>query len=402
MFGPFKKASVILNKLQTHGHEAYFVGGAVRDFLLQRQIGDVDIATSATPTDILSLFEHTVDVGIEHGTIIVLIDSIPFEVTTFRAEDQYEDYRRPSKVAFIKSLKDDLQRRDFTMNAMAMTLSGEIIDPFNGKHAISEGLIETVGNPSERFNEDALRIMRGVRFVSQLNFKLAPQTKEAMKTHGYLLSKISVERITTEFEKIITSQFPNKGLSLLLDSNLYQYLPTLKDYSNQLTEVIRVDWSRLNSNVEGWTLLTYILEVKNPQTFLKAWKLSNKTINAVLKNLTSIEDILSKGWTNLTLYRIGLVNLPQIHRLLAVIQNKVTTSIDFLTDRYQGLVIKSRDELVINGVDVINWSEKKAGPWVSEALSAVELAVLDGQLENDREKIKEWLLHCNRKSEKNY
>lgn len=161
---PFTHAIPILHTLHEHGHQAYFVGGAVRDVLLGREIGDIDIATDATPDKVESLFEKTVDVGKEHGTVIVLHDGVSYEVTTFRTESEYEDFRRPKEVAFITSLKEDLLRRDLTINAMAMDINGEIIDHVGGKQDIKRKRIQTVGDPACRFQEDALRMMRAVRF----------------------------------------------------------------------------------------------------------------------------------------------------------------------------------------------------------------------------------------------
>lgn len=178
---PFTHAIPILHTLHEHGYQAYFVGGAVRDVLLGREIGDIDIATDATPDVVESLFDKTVDVGKEHGTVIVLLDGVSYEVTTFRTESEYEDFRRPKEVAFISSLKEDLLRRDLTINAVAMDIHGDIIDHVGGKRDMKRRRIQTVGDPACRFQEDALRMMRAVRFLSQLGFELSKETEEAMK-----------------------------------------------------------------------------------------------------------------------------------------------------------------------------------------------------------------------------
>jgi tRNA nucleotidyltransferase (CCA-adding enzyme) len=174
---PFAKALYIIKQLKAHGHEAYFVGGAVRDFLLRRPIGDVDIATSALPEEVMRIFPKTIGVGVEHGTVMVLHEGTPYEVTTFRTEGKYEDYRRPESVTFVRSLHEDLKRRDFTMNAIAMNEHGQMIDPFAGQEAIKRKMIQTVGDAKARFSEDALRMMRALRFVSQLGFYLSEETK---------------------------------------------------------------------------------------------------------------------------------------------------------------------------------------------------------------------------------
>ena len=177
---PFLTAVPVLERLEAAGFEAYFVGGSVRDFLLNKEINDVDIATSATPDEVKQIFSKTVDIGIEHGTVLVLYQNQGYEITTFRSEAEYENFRRPKEVAFIRSLSEDLQRRDFTMNAIAMDKGGDLIDPFQGKLAILNQVIQTVGNAENRFQEDALRMMRAVRFVSQLSFKIEEATLTAL------------------------------------------------------------------------------------------------------------------------------------------------------------------------------------------------------------------------------
>src|SRR3954463_2172771 len=199
----FLKAIPLLEKVEKAGFEAYFVGGCVRDFILGKKIADVDIATSATPLEIKEIFLKTIDVGIEHGTVIVLWEKDTYELTTFRSDGEYTDFRRPSDVKFIRSLEEDLKRRDFTMNSMAMDKKGQIIDPFNGQEAIKNKMIETVGSAIIRFHEDALRMMRAVRFVSQLSFSIELNTSMALKEHASLLEKVSIERKTVEFEKLL-------------------------------------------------------------------------------------------------------------------------------------------------------------------------------------------------------
>ena len=177
----FKQASSIIEILKQHGHEAYFVGGSVRDFIIDRPIGDIDIATSALPEEVMHIFPRHVPVGLEHGTVIVVQEGVPYEVTTFRTESEYEDFRRPSSVQFVRSLEEDLKRRDFTMNAIAMTEEGEMVDLFAGQEAIRLKEITTVGDAADRFQEDALRMMRGIRFVSTLGFFLEIKTKQAIE-----------------------------------------------------------------------------------------------------------------------------------------------------------------------------------------------------------------------------
>lgn len=196
----------ILQELNRNEHEAYIVGGCVRDSLLNREIHDWDICTSATPDEIIKTFpyEKIIPTGLKHGTVTIVINDEPYEVTTFRQDGNYSDGRRPDSVTFTKSLVDDLQRRDFTMNAIAYGSHG-FIDPFNGIDDIKNRIIRCVGNPYERFNEDGLRIMRAIRFSAQLGFEIENLTKTAMNELVDNLDNVSNERINSELYKIMSS-----------------------------------------------------------------------------------------------------------------------------------------------------------------------------------------------------
>lgn len=205
----------ILSVLEYKGFKAYIVGGCVRDILMKKAPHDYDIATSASPEQIKSLFNKTADTGIKHGTVTVIENGIPFEVTTFRTESGYSDLRRPDKVYFVKDIKEDLSRRDFTMNAIACSLNGEIADPFGGQNDIKNKIIKTVGNPNKRFSEDALRILRLFRFSSALNFLPEKNTLNAALELSDELKKISTERIVSELKKTVCSDFPENSEPLL-------------------------------------------------------------------------------------------------------------------------------------------------------------------------------------------
>ncbi|MCF0228386.1 MAG: CCA tRNA nucleotidyltransferase [Parasporobacterium sp.] len=197
----------ILNTLKSNGHEAYIVGGCVRDALLGREPEDWDITTSALPSEVKSLFHSTVDTGIQHGTVMVIRGGEGYEVTTYRVDGEYRDGRHPESVTFTRSLAEDLKRRDFTINAFAWDEDG-LKDMFDGISDLEQGIIRCVGNPDERFNEDALRIMRAVRFSAQLGFKIEPETRGMISKHEKRLSDVSMERIRVEFEKTLLSGHP--------------------------------------------------------------------------------------------------------------------------------------------------------------------------------------------------
>lgn len=204
-----KQVSFIIERLQKYGYEAYAVGGCIRDALLGRVPNDWDITTSARPDQVKALFKRTIDTGIEHGTVTVLEDHIGFEVTTYRIDGEYEDGRHPKQVEFTPDLKEDLRRRDFTINAMAYSPQSGIVDIFGGREDLQAGKIRCVGSAKERFHEDALRIMRAVRFAAQLGFSIENDTYEAIKELAPNLKKISAERIQVELSKLLLS--PNPG-----------------------------------------------------------------------------------------------------------------------------------------------------------------------------------------------
>ncbi|MBE6775794.1 MAG: CCA tRNA nucleotidyltransferase [Ruminococcaceae bacterium] len=200
-----KQAESIIGSLYDSGYEAYAVGGCTRDMIMGRESQDTDITTSATPEEIKKVFRslHTIDTGIRHGTVTVLMDGIPFEITTYRTEKGYSDGRHPDKVTFTRSLTEDLKRRDFTVNSIAYSPRDGFVDPFGGREDIERGLLRCVGNPKERFTEDSLRILRGLRFCSVLGFSIEKNTAEAMRECKELLSIVSKERIFSELTKLI-------------------------------------------------------------------------------------------------------------------------------------------------------------------------------------------------------
>jgi len=205
-----KKVLFIINNLQLAGYDAFAVGGCVRDSILARKPQDWDITTSAKPEAIKEIFRRTVDTGIEHGTVTVMIGKDSYEVTTYRIDGAYEDSRHPKEVRFTNCLEEDLRRRDFTINAMAYNDDVRLVDVFGGMQDLNHHLIRCVGDPRERFSEDALRILRAVRFSAQLDFPIEPDTAKAVKELAPNLKNISAERIQTELVKLLTSPHPER------------------------------------------------------------------------------------------------------------------------------------------------------------------------------------------------
>lgn len=220
-----QKVQRIIEALEYGGYEAYAVGGCIRDSLLGRKPEDWDITTSAKPEEVKRIFNRTVDTGIQHGTVTVLLENEGFEVTTYRIDGKYEDGRHPKEVKFTPNLKEDLKRRDFTVNAMAYSEKEGLVDLFDGTGDLMRGLIRCVGDAKERFTEDALRMMRAVRFGAQLGFSIEKNTKEAIRELAPSLSKISGERIQTELVKLLVSDNPQEVRTLYETGLTAVFLP---------------------------------------------------------------------------------------------------------------------------------------------------------------------------------
>ncbi|MEZ2718108.1 CCA tRNA nucleotidyltransferase [Niallia circulans] len=398
MINPFEEALPIINKIEKAGYEAYFVGGAVRDHLLNKQIHDIDIATSATPEEIKSIFPHTIDVGIAHGTVMVIWDQHTYEITTFRTESAYRDYRRPEQVHFVRELKEDLKRRDFTINAMAMDKNGRVIDYFNGKESLEKKEIKTVGNPNERFQEDALRIMRGIRFVSTLGFHLEKDTLNGIRNNQQLLSKIAVERITAEFEKLLHGPWCLEALKIMVETKIYQFLPMLSSEEKGISKFAKLPLTKLGL-LEKWAVLILCLGMKEKQQielFLRAWKLSVKQIKTIQKIIYwMLQREQMTNWSNQALYFATLSVAVSAEKMYQLLKNcEVNIDIVHLEEKYEKLPIKSMEELKIGGNDLLSWTEKRPGPWIKDVLSLVERNVVEEKLSNDKQLIKEWLKRC--------
>lgn len=221
------KVEFIIKKLEEYGFEAYAVGGCVRDSILGREPNDWDITTSALPQQVKELFHRTIDTGLQHGTVTVMLEKEGFEVTTYRVDGEYEDGRHPKEVTFTASLEEDLKRRDFTINAMAYHPSRGIVDLFGGVQDLENHIIRCVGDPIERFTEDALRILRAVRFSAQLGFEIEEETTKALRILAKNLKFVSAERIQVEMIKLLVSPHPD-------------YLR--KAYDAGITEVFFPEW----------------------------------------------------------------------------------------------------------------------------------------------------------------
>lgn len=240
----------LLRVLAEAGYEAYLVGGCVRDRLIGRPLHDIDIATSALPEAVQALFPRTIPTGLQHGTVTVMVDGTPFEVTTYRTESGYSDARRPDEVSFVSDVREDLSRRDFTFNAMAVGLGGELLDPFGGREDLSAGIVRTVGHAADRFGEDALRMLRAIRFGAEFGFELAPDMWDGIALQKQRLAHVAMERIGAEWDKMMSGQGPDRACAWLRESGLLAYTrePLFirsADWTSSMGEALRL------SDIEG-------------------------------------------------------------------------------------------------------------------------------------------------------
>ncbi len=380
----FINAQPVLQKIQAAGFEAYFVGGCVRDVLLHQSIHDVDIATSAYPSEIKELFSRTIDIGIEHGTVLVLWHEEQYEVTTFRTESTYQDFRRPDQVTFVRSLAEDLKRRDFTMNALALAENGTIIDLFNGLSDINQKVVRAVGDANERFHEDALRMMRGLRFISQLDFTMAPDTLAAIEKHSQLLSFISIERIRIEWEKLVLGRARNRALRLFLATNCFLYCPQFEQQIEGLQKFIELPEKQLTEVEAAWTLLMDCLDVPERQfvAFFKEWKLSNDTIKQIQKTYQGLQFRKHFPWNRWMVYTLGTEVVLRVETLLAYYN--LEQSFVAIEELVQLLPIESLKDLQVNGHDLQHTFQKKPGKWLSDTLHFLEKQVVEGALTNQK------------------
>lgn len=371
----------VISKLEDAGYEAVIVGGAVRDQLLGRPFSDVDVATSALPEEVKNIFEKTIDVGIAHGTVLVLDECEPIEVTTYRTESTYSDFRHPDKVKFVRNLKEDMQRRDFTMNAMAIRADGDIVDYFGGTDDLKRGVIRAVGDANERFSEDALRMLRAIRFVAQLGFDLHIETAEAIHMHGQLIKEIAVERVVQEFDKLFVGEHVGKAMEMMERLELNRWLPGNFD---------AIHWEIAcpeNADV-GWAYFCFVSQESAQEELLQVYKCSNAR-KSFVKHVIELATIPIENWS------VKVIFSYMLEELLAANRVKYWANLNYLAEddlshKKNNLPIQSQRDLVVNGRDLLEWNGGKRGPWVKEHLDEIVTAVLFGDIKNDYNAIKEW------------
>lgn len=383
----FINAIPVLKSIQKAGFEAYFVGGCVRDTLLGIPLHDVDIASSAYPAEIKEIFKKTVDTGIEHGTVMVLDHGEGYEITTFRTESTYQDFRRPDHVTFVRSLEEDLKRRDLTINALAMDADGNVVDLFDGLSDLKNRVIRAVGDPHERYHEDALRMMRSIRFMSQLDFTIEDETENAILANAELLEKIAIERIHVEWIKTLLGKNPNAGVAEFIKTNLYKYCPEFDQYKEQLNKIAAIPNLSLANENQCWTLIGHEFGLSPQATtvLLRKWKSSKELINQVEATQTALEN--ETGLLNSeVLFETGLeltLDANHIKHLLG--DNQVTDQ--QVIERYDALPIKNNSDIALTGTDLIKELSMHPGPQIGEILAKVKKMILNGQLKNEHQEL---------------
>ena len=380
----------VLERINQAGFEVYFVGGCVRDTLLQRPLHDVDLATSAYPQEIKQIFPQTIDTGIEHGTVTVIYQKKAYEITTFRTESGYQDYRRPDKVEFVRSLKEDLKRRDFTINALAMNAQGEIIDLFAGMADLQQRQIRAVGVAADRFHEDALRMLRAVRFQAQLNFTIEKQTLAGIKTNAALLSHIATERIREEFIKLMEGCNRQAGLISLYQTQLYRFCPGLATYD--FPKILQFAAGQITDEATVWSFLAYLGQLKRAQVrpFLRQWKVANNNIKLVQAAIELLNNYQESNWQLYIAGQAATAIAAQVLRLTC--QQELAEQ---LIEQYQDLPLKSPHQLAINGQQIMQVLNLSPGPQIGQYLKQIQQAIVAGQLVNDYQTIVNYLKNNN-------
>ncbi|MGL4818839.1 MAG: CCA tRNA nucleotidyltransferase [Bacilli bacterium] len=384
----FEIGNKIIATLTRAGYEAYFVGGCVRDSVIGRPIGDIDLTTRARPETVVSLFERTIPTGLQHGTVTVLLDGTTFEVTTYRTESTYADHRRPDEVTYVETLEEDLARRDFTMNSIAMSADRQMIDPFDGLGAIRRREIVTVGEADARFDEDALRMVRAFRFQSQLNFTLHPDILVAVRKLGERLRYIAAERIHTEWNKLLVGEAAHQSVQMMRETGLFAHFPGAEFIEEGTTWLAEESQKPNLSLEEMWVALAYHV----PKNDLSAFCRALKTSNAFCKSVVGIHEALrnTSKWTPYSVYRTGIDAAISAERVRTVRESGYASGEETVKAIWEALPITGREQLQLSGHDLMQATGRKPGPWLKTIIEEAERGVVEGRLANDRTKLTEW------------
>ena len=392
-----EEVRAIMDTLTSAGYEAYCVGGCVRDSLLGRAPEDWDITTSALPEQVKSLFSNTVDTGIQHGTVMIVIKGVGYEVTTYRIDGKYLDGRHPEQVTFTRSLEEDLKRRDFTINAFAYNDESGIVDLFGGMDDLENQIVRAVGDPDARFTEDALRIMRAIRFAAQLDFEVEDETYAAIRRHADNLANVSMERIRVELEKTLMSQSCGR-VNEFFQLGMGEYI--VPGYADKCVSFDEEVAARLPKERKGdarrYLLLAILLKNlsdEEAKDALRAMKYDNKTKAAVAGILRYKDQILPADRIRVkqALNQMG----KEIFFLTLDLQEAITrSSLAMVRNMAEEILAKEEpyaiSHLAVNGNDLIQAGIPE-GMQMKEKLEALlDQVILDPE-KNTKEQLMEAL-----------
>ena len=374
----------VIGKIRDAGYEAFAVGGCVRDTLLGRTPEDWDVTTSARPEAVKAIFERTVDTGLQHGTVTVLKNRKGYEVTTYRIDGEYHDGRHPDSVEFTPNLLEDLKRRDFTINAMAYSHETGIVDEFGGMEDLKAGIVRCVGRPEDRFTEDALRLLRALRFSAQLGFEIEESTYAAIKTIAPNLAKVSKERVQAELTKLLLSAHPERILLLKETGLSAQIVPGFDAVFATLFSKL----SRLPAEKSlRWAGFLLCQSTKQAEAVLKGLKMDNETIGNVSRMIEGAKETLplEKPAVRRAMSRYTPYQLEGALKLKELMGSPVAEEIRRLREEIirDGDCVSLKD-LAVKGRDLLEAGVER-GPMVGEILNHLFDLVLLHPEKNDRE-----------------
>lgn len=390
-----KKVEEIITRLEENEFEAYAVGGCVRDSILKRVPDDWDITTSATPSEVKALFLHTIDTGIKHGTVTVMLGREGFEVTTYRLDGTYSDGRHPDAVSFTSSLTEDLRRRDFTINAMAYSHSVGLVDEFGGMIDLENQRIRAVGEPIERFEEDALRMLRAIRFSAQLGFQIEEKTQLAIQEMAPSIKKVSRERIAKELEKLILSTHVDRFKIVYESRIMNEILPSLAIFFEKHPAQVELALDRMkraefedkkNLHSLRWSILLESLGAEKAREILKSLKLDNETLTTV-KKLVELSSVPLENSRMEMRKTINLAGKKMMPLLFAARRAKQMESREYLFEE----VLKNKEateigELKIDGNELLKLGVPE-GRGLGETLKRLLQAVMEEPSLNTKERL---------------
>lgn len=379
-------AFTIIDILEKAGYEAYLVGGCVRDLLLKKEVKDYDIATNATPEQVTMLFKKVIPVGISHGTVIVRKFQKSYEVTTFRKKSNNDEH----SFVFGDSIIDDLSYRDFTINALAMDRNRQVIDLFGGQIDLQRNTIRAVNDAILRFSEDPLRMLRAIRFVSQLGFTIESSTLQAISTLKNYIGQVAIERIKDEMSALLQGEHFQLAVQYLVNTSLVNELPIFSEH-RELVQILSKETKKFTSFVHAIALLHYYKRDVSINEWVKSWKCSNKEKNEITNLLTAIDKFKRDGINNWLIYELNESLDKPFCQLIGTIYNEtiVTKELQLIRNK---LAIRSRSDLAIDGNKIMKWfPTRKPGPWMQKLIEAIEIEVVMNRLKNDEQYIKEWI-----------